>query len=221
MRPKDLKFPFTWNERKPTFYQGVLIIPQYYDSHHLWKDEMGLLLKKKSIHIEYCSGNGDWVLEKAIQNPSQFWVAVEMQFKRVKKIWSKMRNRGIENLLIVCGEGLTFTRHYLQSGIATEAFINFPDPWPKDRHAKHRIIQQPFVEELARILKKEGTATYATDDADYSRQMIDEMTSHQSWKSRLPKPYFIQDWEDYGSSWFENLLREKGQNFYYMQFEKI
>ncbi|NGX39928.1 MAG: tRNA (guanine-N(7)-)-methyltransferase [Chlamydiae bacterium] len=219
MRPKDLKFPFKWEERRPALYEGVLIVPQYYNKHDEW--EGSLFSSGKPLSIEYCSGNGDWIIEKAKGNPDKFWVAVEKQFERVRKIWSKMHNEEINNLLIVCGEAQTFTRHYLPDAIAEEVFVNFPDPWPKDRHAKHRLIQSPFVRELARVVRKEGTATFVTDHTDYSAQMIEVMQKNSGWKALYPDPYYSNSLEDYGSSWFETLWKRKGRSFYLLQFARL
>ena len=218
MRPKNLKFPFTWETRKPAFHEGVLIVPHYYESHDSWQDEEGLFSKDKSIFIEFCSGNGDWVIEKALQNPTQYWVAVEMQFERVQKIWSKMHNQNIPNLLIVCGKAQEFARYYLPQDCANEIFVNFPDPWPKARHSKHRLIQREFIDQLARVVKVDGKATYATDDPTYCSQMVAEMCAHPNWTSRFADPFYIKEWENYGNSWFKNLWQEKGREFFYMQF---
>lgn len=218
MKPKNLKFPFTWEERKPLLHEGVFIVPHFYASHDTWKDEQGLF--SKDLYIEFCSGNGDWVIEKAKLNPSQQWVAVEMQFERVQKIWSKMHNQNVTNLLIVSGKAQEFVRYYLPDGCAREIYVNFPDPWPKERHAKHRLIQGEFVDQLARIVKSEGKATYATDDPTYCTQMVQQMQSHDSWKNCFPDPYYATQWEDYGDSWFKNLWEEKGRNFFYIQFER-
>lgn len=218
MRPKNLKFPFTWEARRPILHEGVFIVPHYYALHDQWKDEHGLF--SKELHIEFCSGNGDWVLEKARQNPTQQWVAVEMQFERVQKIWSKMHNQNISNLLIVSGKAQEFVYYYLPEGCAAEIFVNFPDPWPKERHAKHRLIQREFVDQLARIVKPAGKATYATDDPTYCAQMVAEMHSHPSWNNCFPDPFYVKQWEDYGDSWFKNLWEGKGREFFYIQFAR-
>lgn len=220
MHPKNLKFPFTWETRVPALYKGVLIVPQYYAFHGNWKDDTGLFSKDKSICIEFCSGNGDWVIEKARQNPSQYWVAVEMQFERVRKIWSKMNNQNISNLLIVCGKAQDFVSHYLPDNSADEIFVNFPDPWPKARHSKHRLIQKEFIDQLARIVKVDGKATYATDDPTYCQQMVNEMRAHPSWTSQFPDPFYKNHWEGYGDSWFKNLWEGMGREFFYMQFKR-
>lgn len=218
MKPKNLQFPFTWEERRPALHDGVLIVPRYYDHHDNWIDETGLFSGTLPIAVEYCSGNGDWVIDRAKRFSDRLWVAVERQFERVRKIWSKMRNQGIENLLIVCGEAQPFTKYYLPNTSIDEVYVNFPDPWPKDRHAKHRLIQPPFIDEVSRVVKTGGTATFATDDPPYSAQMIDVMQNVPNWKSLLPAPYFSHEREGYGNSWFETLWREKGRQIHYIHY---
>lgn len=170
--------------------------------------------------MEYCSGNGDWVVGKALQFPEWNWVAVEKRFDRVRKIWSKMHNQGVKNLLIVCGEAMTFSREYLPDSCVEEIFINFPDPWPKRGHAKHRLIQPSFSEECARVVKQKGNLTLVTDHPDYSSQMIEVMLQSPGWISRFPSPHYMTEWPGYGGSFFDTLWRAKGLTIHYHQFEK-
>ncbi len=164
----------------------------------------------RPVAVEYCSGNGDWVIAKALANPMLNWVAVEKRFDRVRKIWSKMRNRGIDNLLIVCGEAQPFTRHYLFPQSVQEIYINFPDPWPKRGHAKHRLIQKEFVADMARVTCENGSACLVTDDADYSAQMLREMKSSPVWRPQFDAPHYTTEWSGYGDSFFDTLWRAKG-----------
>lgn len=222
MRPKNLKFPFTWEERKPALHDGVLIVPQYFKNHSSWgfpgwKTYFDTLSRKFSV--EYCSGNGDWIVQRALSHPEINWIAVEKKFPRVRKIWSKMKNYRLKNLLIVCGKAENFTKYYLPENSIEQIFINFPDPWPKAKHGKHRLIQQPFVHELSRISKNGAIATCLTDDASYRDQMIAQMQQGH-WKSFFSNPHYICNWENYGSSWFQKLWEQKGRDFYYMQFKK-
>jgi tRNA (guanine-N7-)-methyltransferase len=140
MKPKNFKCPVTWEERRPLIHDRVLFVPQYYDRHHEWTfpgwESPEVFGRKAPIEVEYCTGNGAWIIEKALANPDRNWVAVEVQFERVRKIWSKMCNEKITNLFIVCGEALTYTRFYVPSHSFSAAYINFPDPWPKEKHAK-------------------------------------------------------------------------------------
>ena len=209
MKPKDLKVTFKWDERRPYYQDGILFVPKHYQEHR------GELLPSmgKPIAIEYCSGNGEWIIDKCEQEPHRHWIAVEKKFQRVAKIWSKAKNRHIENLTIVCGEAETFTKHYLLEGSVEAIFVNFPDPWPKDRHAKHRLIQTPFAKELARIAKPGCKAIFVTDDVPYAEQMEAQMCA--PWKLCEKR---AMD-ENYGSSFFDRLWRSKGCAIQLLEFQ--
>src|ERR1700731_3962169 len=138
MKPKDLKRLFTFEERRPLLADQVFYVPYYYEAYENYAlpPLCNLFGNEYPICVEYCSGNGDWILERAKLNPEKNWIAVEKRFDRVQKIWSKLKNRGISNLFVVCGEAFTFTRFYLLNGAIEEVYINFPDPWPKHCHTK-------------------------------------------------------------------------------------
>lgn len=213
---KKFTIPLSWEERKPMLHDGVFIVPKHFDAHGFTES---FLPTDKKIVIEYCSGNGDWIIHKAKEHPEIFWVAVDVRIDRIQKIWIKLHKEQIPNLLIVFGEALTFTTHYLAPDSIDEIYVNFPDPFPKRRHEKHRLIQTPFAEQLTRIVKKGGKATFATDHEVYSSQIIDVMRAAH-WESAFPPPFYVNSWFNYGNSWFENLWKQKGCNFYYMRFIK-
>ncbi len=220
MKPKDLKCPFKWEDRRPCLAERVLYVPLYYQAHSDWSFPgwESIFGRSAPLKIEYCSGNGDWINERAKNHPDCNWIAVEQRFDRVRKIWSKMKNYGVENLLIVCGEALTFTQHYVPTGSFDEIYINFPDPWPKGKHAKHRLIQDPFIAEMKRASKSSVKATIATDDEESVKRISKEFINAQQWVSAFEAPYFIADWPGYGTSFFDQLWRAKGKTIHYLQF---
>lgn len=222
MRPKHLKSPFTWDDRKSHFEDRVLYVPNYYTEHQEWGEvnwsDFQFFGNNHPISIEFCSGNGAWILERALAFPEKNWIAVEKRFDRARKIWAKIKNYQLSNLIVVCGEAESFIDHYVAEDSATEIYINFPDPWPKDRHAKNRIVKEPFITSLSKVCKKGAIATFATDDPSYSLNMISKMNQNQSWKSLLPDPCFITDLPGYGSSYFDEMFRMMGRQIFYMQF---
>lgn len=224
MKPEDLKSPFSWKDRSILIKDRILYVPSHYynfDSFSFpgW-NQSTIFSKQQPIKIEYCSGNGAWIASKAISEPSVNWVAIEIQFERVRKIWSKLKNHGLENLFIMCGEGYCITHQYFPSESVQEVFLNFPDPWPKNYHAKHRIVQLPFIQEICRILKKEGIFTLVTDDERYSKIMIQVLKKCEGFTSVFPDPYYVEELTGYGTSYFEDLWRQQGKTIYYHQFIK-
>lgn len=225
MKPEDLKSPFSWNERTITIKDRVWYVPDQYTQFETFQfpgwNHADIFEKELPIKVEYCSGNGAWIASRAQRDPLHNWVAVERKFARVKKIWSKVKNFQLSNLLAVCGEALKITHHYFPDSSVAEVFINFPDPWPKRRHAKYRLIQPPFIQELYRILQPEGKMMIVTDDPGYSKQVIKEFQHHLGFQSLYPAPFYVTEYPDYGTSYFEDLWREKGKFIHYHRFQKV
>lgn len=226
MKPEDFKPPYPKEERRTYIYDRVWLIPsnklplvhQYDFPGWEHADFFG---NDHPISIEYCSGNGSWIASKAIANPHINWVAVEMKFDRVRKIWSKIKNHRINNLIVICGEALQATQSYFLDGSISDIYINFPDPWPKKRHIKNRLIQDRFVEEMQRILKLERSVTFVTDDPPYSEWFIETMSRNSGFTSLHREPYYVVEGESYGTSYFEELWRSKGKTIRYHKFQKI
>lgn len=224
MKPKDLKIVIDAESTLPLLEDRVFFMPRAFLNHDKmlfppW-DDPSLFGNQNPVCIEYCSGNGAWIAEKALQSPEKNWLAVEMRFDRVQKIWSKIKNHQIKNLVVVRAEALSFSRFYLQSSSVDEVYINFPDPWPKRRHEKNRLMNVLFLEELARILKNGKSVTFVTDEEIYLKSTIKNFTRHPKFQSLCGEPHYFTDWEDYGISWFENLWREKGKTIFYTRFIK-
>ncbi len=173
---------------------------------------------KNPVNIEYCSGNGQWIIEKAKNNPDINWVAVEFKFERARKIWVKLHNMGLKNLFVVFAEAYCFTKNYLKDYCVSNIFVNFPDPWPKKKHAKHRLVNTLFMNELSRIVEKKGIATLVTDDKDAKDWMLAAALSSDRWEAVYKYPHYIDHIENYGGSYFDSLWRDKGREIKYLQF---
>lgn len=221
-KPADLKIP-SYEERKPCIVEGFLVVPSNYSLHDKWSlpsfSDPQIFNNSNDVFVEYCSGNGQWILEKARQNPNINWVGVEKRFDRSRKIWVKKHNMELNNLFVVYGEGLTFTKYYLKENSISSIFINFPDPWPKNCHIKNRLVNTPFMEELSRVIKPMGNATFVTDDDKATEWIIKVVSKEKQWRSSYEKPYFTYDFPDYGDSYFKDLWVKKGLQIKYMQWQ--
>ncbi len=225
MKPEDLKTPFPWKLRRVLIEDRIFYIPSRCDTYSDFTfpgwNHSDLFGNDNPIKIEYCSGNGHWVVDRAAADPNINWIGVEKKFMRVRKIWSKIKNLKLDNLVIICGEAHLATKLFIPSGSFTAAYMNFPDPWPKRRHAKNRLMRPEFIQELWRALDSEASFTVVTDDADYSQRMIAEMGKFESFASAFGSPFYITDILEYGTSYFDQLWREKGKTIRFHQFNKI
>jgi tRNA (guanine-N7-)-methyltransferase len=225
MKPKDLKHPFRWDERRVLLEDHVLYVPDYYQEYETfrfpgWESEE-IFGNSQPVHVEFCSGNGSWIASKAEAQPEINWVAVEMRFDRVRKIWSKIKNKGLKNLFVVSGEAITTSRHFFPAQSVSCLHVNFPDPWPKKRHAKHRIIQEPFAREAERLLLDGGQVVLVTDDPNYSTQMLEVMAEAEAFAPLLASGPCSSELPGYGTSFFEELWRRKGCEIRYHQYKRL
>lgn len=216
----EFYIPSYGEQSQSALLEKCLYIPPHGNAHQLaafsWSNP-NIFAKPRPLIVEFCSGNGQWISEMAALRPEFNWIAVERDFDRARKIWLKIFRLQIDNLFVVYGEGLDFSRHYLPSGGVSEVYVNFPDPWPKRRHAKHRIIQKEFVDEMERILSPDGSVTLVTDDAAYSEQM---QARFASWKSAFGALRYITEWPEFGESFFQSLWIEQQRTIRYHRFVK-
>lgn len=222
MTVKDFWIPCTFETRKSMLLDRLLFIPEYYDDHASfempdWAD-LEMFGNDNPVSLEYCSGNGQWIIEKALNEPQKNWIALEKRFERARKIWNKLQKAHIPNLYIVFGAAEDFTKYYAKDNSIDESYMNFPDPWPKTKHAKNRIVQSSFVTELSRILKPQARATFVTDNVKYSQQIISTFQKNSDWKSAFAEPFFTHEWPEFGTSYFDQLWRDMGLQIRYHQF---
>lgn len=208
---KDLLIPFTWRERRPILLDRFFYIPSEYSYS---QEVFSFFVLQQPVIIEYCSGNGQWVGDQARQNPHCNWIAVEKKFERARTIWLKMQREPLSNLCVVCGDALIFTHYYAPP--AREAYINFPDPWPKRRHAKRRLIKAEFLQAILRIVVRQGKVTCVTDDPIYAKEILQEFEKCSDWKFLFHR----NEWPSYGGSFFKDLWIGKGRAIHYITYEK-
>ena len=139
-----------------------------------------------------------------------------MYKRQVRKIWSKRANRSLNNLLIICGKAQEFISYYAGADCFAKAFVHFPDPWPRKKHAKHRLLQSGFLLSLQRSLHNNGELHLLTDSRAYVDESIKAAEDLSAWHYLYESPYFAIHREQIGSSWFHRLWQEKGREIFHM-----
>ncbi|NGX31103.1 MAG: tRNA (guanine-N(7)-)-methyltransferase [Chlamydiae bacterium] len=218
MKPKDLKAGFAFSKRRIILEDGVLHLPTFSDYEGFAFDAREFFANTHPICVEYCSGNGHWLIAQAKKNPLINYIAVEKRFERVKKIWSKMKNENLSNVLIVCGFVEDFTK-LLKEGQVEEIFVHFPDPYPKNRHRKHRLFKPDFVQEMAHVIKPRKSVVVVTDDQTYSKTFVNVMLESKQFISEYEAPFYKTDL-DYDFSYFLDLWKSKDKTILHFKFKR-
>lgn len=117
-------------------------------------------------------GMGDALLEMARRHPEQDYLGIEVYRPGVGRLLRALAEEDIRNVRIVCADAVQVLTHMIPDAALDAVFLFFPDPWPKKRHHKRRMVQPESVALIARRLKPGGIFHLATDWEDYARHMM-------------------------------------------------
>lgn len=123
--------------------------------------------------VEIGSGGGDCVVHAAQQHPDRNFLAIEVWVPGVAQTIAKCVHEGIENVRLICADAAQALPTMLGPSSVREVWTFFPDPWPKYKHHKRRLVQPPFADKVADLLEPQGNWRLATDWADYAWQIRD------------------------------------------------
>jgi tRNA (guanine-N7-)-methyltransferase len=129
------------------------------------------------LEVDIGFGLGEFVMDRAAAYPDVAFVGVELVYKRVLKMARRLAKTKLTNIRLVEGFAESAIEELFQASTVHRFWINFPDPWPKERHARRRLIQADFVHELAQRLVPGGELHVATDDAMYADQICEVLSS--------------------------------------------
>jgi tRNA (guanine-N7-)-methyltransferase len=123
------------------------------------------------LEVELGSGDGSFLTEWARRHPEHNFIGVERLLGRVRKMDRKGRRAGVANLRGIRIESSYFLEYLLPKRAAVALHIYFPDPWPKRKHRRHRLVNERFPSIADQALAPGGIVYLRTDDADYFVQM--------------------------------------------------
>ena len=134
-------------------------------------DLLNMFPRLQPCEVELGSGDGSFLADYAARHPQFNLIGVERLLGRLRKIDRKGRRAGLANLRCVRIEASYFLEYLLPQHSAQALHIYFPDPWPKRKHRKHRLINEHFAQTARQALAPGGAVWLRTDDADYFAQM--------------------------------------------------
>ena len=150
---------------------------------------------KSKVVLEIGFGMGDATHQIAFDNPENAYLGVEVHKPGVGKLLDRIEKRELTNIRIIEHDACEVVRSMIPRDSLGGIHVFFPDPWPKKKHHKRRLIQEPFITELAERLTKGGYFYAATDWEDYAGQILtvlsantllengyDGFADHQEWR---------------------------------------
>lgn len=127
--------------------------------------------------LEIGFGGGEHLIAQAGRNPTVGLIGCEPFIDGMAKALAQIEDAGLETIRLHMGDARD-VMSWLKPGSISRVFILFPDPWPKVRHHKRRLIQPAFLDELARITAPGARIRFATDVASYADQALVRFLRH-------------------------------------------
>ena len=178
---------------------------------------------KNDIVLEIGSYYGHMLIELSQNNPSLNFLGLDITYKRVVKTALKIQSAQLDNCKVSMIEAQTLLSFFLKKEILKGLCIFFPDPWPKDRQKKHRLLSQKFFENAFQLLKKDGFIWLKTDSLAYYSEAIC-IAAHNNFKEDKASRDNSTPQELKGgpyTSIFEKLFLSQGKKYYSAILRKI
>lgn len=139
----------------------------------------------RGVWLEIGFGGGEHLAGQAALHRDTGFVGAEPFVDGVAKLLTAIDEQGLSNVRLRRGDARDLVASFDAASI-DRAFILFPDPWPKTRHRKRRLVQPDFVAELARVMKPGAPLRFATDWADYANRALAALTQdgHFEWTAQ-------------------------------------
>lgn len=148
-----------------------------------WLSFSKIFPTEQPLEIEIGAGDGSFLVRYAKQHPGRNLMGVERLLGRIRKIDKRGRREGLRNLRVMRIEARYLVEYLLPAGSVDAFHIYFPDPWPKAKHEKNRIIQPGFLGLMAVALKPHGMVHLRTDNVPYFEQMTEVFSGDDRFES--------------------------------------
>ena len=148
-------------------------------------DLNSLFKKIQPITLEVGFGNGDSLLEMAINTPDQNFLGIEVYEAGIGRLINEANKHQLSNLKIIKADAVEVLEHHIKDDSFDTFQLFFPDPWHKKKHHKRRIIQTDFLDLISNKLQDGGTMHMATDWENYAEYMMVTLEKHPHFKNAM------------------------------------
>jgi tRNA (guanine-N7-)-methyltransferase len=170
------------------------------------------------VWLEIGFGGAEHLLRQACENPQVGLIGCEVYKDGIVKALAGVDANALANIRFSTDDARDLLR-WMPAGSLQRVFILFPDPWPKKRHVKRRLVTRGFLDLLARAMAAGAELRIATDIGDYARTILLAARGHPAFAWQAEGP---EDWRDRPAGWpktrYEEKARAGGRRCYFFRF---
>jgi len=172
------------------------------------------------VEMEIGMGKGTFITEQAKARPDVNFFGIEWARWYWRYCSDRLRRNQCLNARTVRAEANFFLSEFVQDQSLSVLHVYFPDPWPKTRHHKRRLIQEPFLRQVERILVPNGQLRIVTDHQEYFEQIEPIVKNSKLKVIDYSRPGSANEGEFVGTN-FERKYRREGRPFYAIAAQKL
>lgn len=175
----------------------------------------------ENIWLEIGFGDGEHLIWQAAANPNIGVIGCEPYLNGVAKLLRCLSEQELSNIRLFCEDARLLIERLPDQSV-DKVFILFPDPWPKVRHRKRRIVSYPVLEQLARVLKDGAELRIATDEPSYIEWILWHFNNHDafSWAVRNPSDC-LQNPPDWPITRYQNKAIDAGRDCLFLTYKRL
>lgn len=172
------------------------------------------------IALEIGCGIGDFIALTAAERPETNFIAIDYYNKGCYKTCRRLDARDLMNVRVLREEARQFIAERIPKGSLSAVYINCPDPWPKKKHRKRRLVNHAFMEYLRDYLSPGADFFFATDFDDYGIDVAGMMTGLEGFENRLAPDLYRHELEAYHLSKYMRKFMAEGKKIYFVHYRK-
>ena len=147
-----------------------------------------LFARPAPLALEIGCGIGDFILQRAAQQPETNFLAIDIYNKGCLKTCRRLEQAGLDNVRVLRCEARYLLTHFCGQEELAAVYINCPDPWPKKRHRKRRLVNRDFLQALCFYLAADAELYFSSDIADYAQEVAAELAGLDGFRTGLTTP---------------------------------
>jgi tRNA (guanine-N7-)-methyltransferase len=177
--------------------------------------------RKAPVIAEIGFGNGEATWKTALAHPDQDFIGIEVHQPGVGRLLMALEEHGLTNVRIACEDAVAFMDEHIAPASLDGIRIYFPDPWPKKRHHKRRIVQPDFLARLATCMKPGAILHLATDWAPYAEHMTEVLSASAQFRNLAEKGHYCPKPGWRPETHFERRGRRLGHEVFDLLYERL
>ena len=177
--------------------------------------------RRASRTVEIGFGTGDALVALAGSEPARDFLGIEVYPPGVGRLLASCHEAGLENVRVAMADALDVLEHWLPPSSVAEVLVWFPDPWPKKRHHKRRLVRPWFAALVHRVLQPGGKLHLATDWEPYAEHMLEVLDSHPGLSNCASPDRFMARSARRRETRFESRGRRRGHRVFDLAWRAI